>query len=81
MLSSHSRAYGMPPKEPWEYGEPFMVVFAASAKSAQGLVCLPSDNVLHRITLPRGKGDYRLAANPLAGRSTLTVRMYNAAGK
>ncbi len=49
--------------------------------SAQGLVCLPSDNVLHRITLPRRAGKYALATNPLAGRSVLTVRMYTAQGK
>ena len=45
-----------------------------------GLVCLPSDNVLHRVTLPRGAGGYRLAANPLAGRSALTVRMFTSEG-
>jgi alpha-D-xyloside xylohydrolase len=27
MLTSHSRAHGMPPKEPWEYGEPFTEAF------------------------------------------------------
>jgi len=53
-----------------------LVVYATSAPSAQGLVCLPSDNVLHRITLPRRAGKYPLATNPLAGRSALTVRMY-----
>ena len=58
-----------------------LVVFATKAASAEGLVCLPSDNVLHRITLPRGKGDYKLAANPLEGKSKLTVRMYNAVPK
>jgi alpha-D-xyloside xylohydrolase len=58
-----------------------LVVYATSAPSAQGLVCLPSDNVLHRITLPRGAGKYALAVNPLAGRSTLTVRMYTGYGK
>jgi alpha-D-xyloside xylohydrolase len=58
-----------------------LVVYATTAPSAQGLVCLPSDNVLHRITLPRGAGKYPLAANPLAGRSALTVRMYTGYGK
>jgi alpha-D-xyloside xylohydrolase len=27
MLTSHARSHGMPPKEPWEYGEDFMNVF------------------------------------------------------
>jgi alpha-D-xyloside xylohydrolase len=55
-----------------------LVVYATTAKSAEGLLCLPSDNVLHRVTLAaRRAGDYRLAENPLAGRSTLTVRTYS----
>jgi len=32
MLSSHSRAHGAPPKEPWEYGEEFMNEFRLSAE-------------------------------------------------
>jgi alpha-D-xyloside xylohydrolase len=58
-----------------------LVVYATTAPSAQGLICLPSDNVLHRIALPRGTGDYRLARNPLAGRSALIVRLYTSGAK
>jgi alpha-D-xyloside xylohydrolase len=54
-----------------------LVVYATNAQTAQGLVCLPSDNVLRRVSLPRGTGNFALAANPLAGRSTLTVKMYS----
>jgi alpha-D-xyloside xylohydrolase len=58
-----------------------LVVYATTAPSAQGLICLPSDNVLHRVELSRTKGKYTLAANPLAGRSALTVRMYTGPGR
>jgi alpha-D-xyloside xylohydrolase len=54
-----------------------LVVYATNAQTAQGVVCLPSDNVLRRVSLPRGTGNFALAANPLAGRSTLTVKMYS----
>jgi alpha-D-xyloside xylohydrolase len=51
-----------------------LVVFATITNSGEALVCLPSDNVLHRVGVARGARDYRLVANPLAGRSTLTVK-------
>jgi alpha-D-xyloside xylohydrolase len=54
-----------------------LVVYATNAQTAQGLVCLPADNVLRRVSMPRGTGNFALAANPLAGRSTLTVKMYS----
>ena len=58
-----------------------LVVYATNAQTAQGLVCLPSDNVLRRVSLPRGMGAYALGASPLAGRSTLTVRMSSVYGR
>jgi alpha-D-xyloside xylohydrolase len=32
MLSSHTRAHGIPPKEPWEYGEDFVAAFRRAAE-------------------------------------------------
>ena len=32
MLSSHSRAHGIPPKEPWEYGEDFTAAFRRASE-------------------------------------------------
>jgi alpha-D-xyloside xylohydrolase len=32
MLTSHSRAHGIPPKEPWEYGEGFTLAFRRAAE-------------------------------------------------
>ncbi|MGA2193877.1 MAG: TIM-barrel domain-containing protein [Bryobacteraceae bacterium] len=50
-----------------------MVVFAAAAQSAQGLVCLPADNVLRRVQAVRRNGVFVLAGDALAGKATSTV--------
>ena len=52
-----------------------MVVYAASAQAAQGLVCLPSDNVLRRVEAARRGNAFALAADPLAGKAAVTVRL------
>ena len=54
-----------------------LVVYGAAAPSAEALLCLPSDNVLHRVSLPRRGNAYRLASNPLEGRSVLTIRPHS----
>jgi alpha-D-xyloside xylohydrolase len=54
-----------------------MVVYAAGAQAAQGFVCLPSDNVLRRVEAVRRGTAYALAADPLAGKATVTVRLYS----
>jgi alpha-D-xyloside xylohydrolase len=56
-----------------------MVVFAASSPKAEGLVCLPSENVLRRIEAIRRKGSFALADDPLGGKATSTVRLYTTA--
>ena len=53
-----------------------MVVYAAGAQNAQGLVCLPSDHVLHKVEAARRGGGFALAADPLAGKAASTVRLY-----
>jgi alpha-D-xyloside xylohydrolase len=55
-----------------------MVVYAAGAQAAQGLVCLPSDNVLRRVDAARRGAAFALAADPLAGKAAVTVRLYSA---
>jgi alpha-D-xyloside xylohydrolase len=54
-----------------------MVVYAASATSARGLVCLPSDNVLHPVEVTKRDANFALAADPLGGKATITVRPYS----
>ena len=52
-----------------------MVVYAAGAQNAQGLVCLPSDDVLHKVDATRRGGVFALAADPLAGKASSTERL------
>ena len=54
-----------------------MVVYAAGAQNAQGLICLPSDNVLHKVDAARRGGSFALASDPLAGKAASTVRLYS----
>ncbi len=56
-----------------------MVIYADRAQAAQGLVCLPSDNVLHPVEAARSNGTFALAADPLQGKATSTVRLYSQA--
>jgi alpha-D-xyloside xylohydrolase len=53
-----------------------MVVFANSNQSAQGLVCLPRDNVLRPVRVERRNGAFALAGDPLAGQGTSRVQTY-----
>jgi alpha-D-xyloside xylohydrolase len=55
-----------------------MVVYAANAQAAQGIVCLPSDNVLRRVDAVKRRNVFALTADPLAGKATVTVRLYSA---
>jgi alpha-D-xyloside xylohydrolase len=53
-----------------------MVVFADTLQKADGLVCLPSDNVLHHIAATRRKGSFVLVGDPLGGKATSTLRPF-----
>ncbi len=54
-----------------------MVVYAANAQAAQGIVCLPSDNVLRRVDAAKRRNVFALTADPLAGKATVSVRLYS----
>lgn len=45
-----------------------LVVFAKNAETAKGLVCLPSDNVLHELTLIKQGNAFHVVNNPLSGK-------------
>jgi alpha-D-xyloside xylohydrolase len=51
-----------------------LVVYAADSKTAQGLVCLPSDVKLNKLSLTQQGGQFRLAGDPLSGKVTWTIR-------
>jgi hypothetical protein len=62
-----------------QLGEPLdleLVTFGAKSHKAWGLVCLPLDNVLHKVVLEGEDGAFVLERNPLAGRVALSVRAH-----
>ncbi|HUI55397.1 MAG TPA: TIM-barrel domain-containing protein [Bryobacteraceae bacterium] len=53
-----------------------MVVFGSSPRSARGVVCLPSDNLLRRVEAVWHVDAFTLTGDPLPGKTTATVRPY-----
>jgi hypothetical protein len=54
-----------------------LVVYSAGPGKAAGMVCLPSDNVLHHISL-RGTGEtYILENDPFRGKVNWKIRLYS----
>jgi alpha-D-xyloside xylohydrolase len=58
-----------------------MVVFAAGSQNAHGLICLPSDNVLHGVEATQHKTSFVLADDPLNGKAAFSVRLYSEPGR
>ena len=58
-----------------------LVVYASNSQQAQGLVCLPADNVLRKISLAKKAGAFGLVSDPLAGKVTWNVQLYTAFGR
>jgi len=54
-----------------------LVVYALDSGQANGLICLPSDKVLHNIPLVRRDGGFKLESDPFAGKVTWNVRLYS----
>ena len=48
-------------------------MFAKDAQTATGLVCLPSDNELHELSLTREGNSFKLNNDPLAGKVTWKI--------
>jgi alpha-D-xyloside xylohydrolase len=57
-----------------------LVVFASGAEKAEGLVCLPSDGALRKVSLAGTSGAFAAAGDVLAGKAATTVKLYSAAG-
>jgi alpha-D-xyloside xylohydrolase len=51
-----------------------LAVFAKNSRTAGGLVCLPSDNMLRELSLDREGNTFKLANDPLAGKVTWNIR-------
>jgi alpha-D-xyloside xylohydrolase len=54
-----------------------MVVYASSAQAAQGLACLPSDNILRKVEAAKKRNVFALSADPFAGKAAATIRLYS----
>ena len=54
-----------------------LTVYTAGKDTAEGLVCLPSDQVLHKVVLAKKGGAFKLTDDPLAGKVKWTVRQAN----
>jgi len=54
-----------------------LVVYADGSLKAKGLVCLPSDNILHEITLKKDATGFSIENEPFKGKVKFKVRMFN----
>jgi alpha-D-xyloside xylohydrolase len=54
-----------------------LVVYATDSKKVKGLICLPSDNLLHEISLVKKDSNFIMDTDPLAGKVSWKVRLYS----
>ena len=54
-----------------------LVVYASDTQKANGLICLPSDKVLHNISLARREGTFKMESDPFVGKVTWKVVPYS----
>lgn len=56
-----------------DWSELELKVFASDADEAEGMICLPSDNQLHKIRLSVEDNQFKLTDNPLEGKTEMKV--------
>jgi alpha-D-xyloside xylohydrolase len=54
-----------------------LIVYASDSQKVSGSVCIPSDNVLHKISLVKRGGHFVLEKDPFAGKVTWKVKLYS----
>ena len=54
-----------------------LIVYATDSKKVKGLICLPSDNLLHKISLVKKGDQFIMETDPLAGKVSWKVRLYS----
>ena len=54
-----------------------LVVYASDSQKANGIICLPSDQVLHKITLGKKGGSFTLDSDPYNGKVNWKIRNYS----
>lgn len=53
-----------------------LTVYAKDAKTAKGLVCLPSDQVLHPVSMVKSGSSFKLESDPLAGKVNWKINVF-----
>jgi alpha-D-xyloside xylohydrolase len=59
-----------------DWSELELVVYSSEAKDTNGLVCLPSDKVLHTLSLVKRESSFELEKDPFAGRVNWKISSY-----
>jgi alpha-D-xyloside xylohydrolase len=54
-----------------------LVVYATDSQKVNGLICLPSDKVLHKISLDRKNSSFLLESDPYSGKIIWKVKLYS----
>jgi alpha-D-xyloside xylohydrolase len=54
-----------------------LVVYATDSQKVNGIICLPSDQVLHKITLGKKGGSFIMDSDPYNGKVVWRIRMYS----
>jgi alpha-D-xyloside xylohydrolase len=53
-----------------------LVVYATDSQKVNGLICLPSDNLLQKISLVKKDKAFKLETDPLAGKVSWKIRLF-----
>jgi len=59
-----------------DWSKPELVVFASGTAKASGLVCLPDDNVLLRLSLMKRGNTYSIENDPLRGKVSWKIKEF-----
>jgi hypothetical protein len=52
------------------------VVYSIGSGKASGLVCLPSDKILHNVSLVKNGNGYKIENDPFAGKVKWNIKEY-----
>lgn len=58
-----------------DWSELELKVFASDADEVEGMICLPSDNQVLKVTLESEEKKFKLAENPFAGKIKLNIKL------
>ena len=59
-----------------DWSELELVVYSSDSRNVSGMVCLPSDQILHKLSLLKKDNSYQLENDPFAGKVNWKIRLY-----